>query len=160
MTEATNKQPAAPCWPATLAYVIGLLIALSCLAGAWLLIEDNRRMTAVGVATEGTIFGQKEQRSRGRGATSGEQYVHYLPVLSYRTAKGTPVEAGAQQRMALGDIHVGQVVRVIYDPGNIPRVYLVSSIEDGFGATSWVLGCFALVFGTPCLILLWRRCRV
>ncbi len=160
MTEAINKQSTAPRWPVTLAYVIGILIALSFLAGAWLLVEDNRHMTAVGVATDGTIVGRKEQRSRGRGAISGEQYVHYLPVFSYRTANGTPVEAASQHRMEPSDIHVGQAVRVIYDSGDITHVYLASFIEDGFGATPWLLGFFALLLGIPCLIQLWRRCRV
>ena len=146
-------------WGVRLAYGIGLLLALGFAYGTWMQVEEHMRLVQTGVVAQGMIVGVNETRSRGRGSLGTEQYVSHRPMISYRTADGTQVETAARQKMERSEIHVGQAVRVVYDPADRKVVYLASVIDEGVGFTPWLLGIVAALLAFVCGYQLLRRRR-
>lgn len=158
---ASRAAPAArPLLPYLAACVIGLLLALGFGYGAWITAGEHRHMVLVGKVADGTITGHKEVRHTGRRGTYLSTTYH--PTFRYRIGNGREVEGTVPQALDPGEIEIGRVVRVIYDPAEPTAVHLASAIEAGPGATPWSLGAAALAAGIASAAgasRLWRRAR-
>ena len=139
------------------ACMIGLLLALSFAYGAWTLAADRLHMIAAGLPADGTMIGHKEVRHTGR---RGDYLATtYHPTFSYRIRDGRVVQGTTLDSLDRGEIRVGQVMRVVYDPSDPSHVRLAEALEHGFGSNVWLLGAAALQTGTLSLIGLIRRRR-
>ncbi|QQS12821.1 MAG: hypothetical protein IPK81_00515 [Rhodospirillales bacterium] len=148
--------PRARVWAIRLACAIGLALAIGFAYGAWMREAERRHMSAVGVVAEAVVTGHKEVRGSGRGV-GGAQYVHYFPVVRFKTAAGAAVEAPLAQRLDLDQIKVGQVTRIVYDPAEPTRAHFAETVAAGVDGTAIYLAVAAIVIGVACAALLFRR---
>lgn len=149
-------RPRARVWAIRIACAIGLALALGFAYGAWTRETERRHMAAVGIVADAVVTGHKEVRGSGRGVGAA-QYVHYFPVVRFRTAAGAEVEAQLAQKQDRDEIRPGAPARIVYDPADPTRAHFVDAIAAGVDGTAIYLAVAAIVIGVPCGFLLFRR---
>lgn len=144
MTDSsTTPQPAGRRVALVLACIIGFALAGSFAFAAWMKLDEQRHIRAVGKTTDGTIVGEQEVRTTGRRGSVLS--ITYRPTFRFRTADGKDVEATATDKMERAEIVPGRVMRVLYDPADPSYVRIASVVEEDDGSLPWILGGVALL---------------